>query len=105
MKKNKQEEAADVFMTTCAWCRQNIDEADAVFCIGAKTKQDLQDEEGTVILVDFPKTSQKVPAMVVTGDSQAKLNGYDVAFMVCSSNCGRFLKKALTEETEVIDHI
>ncbi len=105
MRPNKQIEDINVFMCTCAWCNKNIDETDEVFCVEAKTKRDLREQEGQIVKLLLEKTGRRISGMIVTGDSQAKLKGYDIAFMVCGPNCGKFLKKMLTEETGIIERV
>ena len=55
-----------------------------------------------VVLALVDKT---IPAIVTTGDSQAKREGHDLLFMCCSRECARLLKDALQEEKELFDEI
>jgi hypothetical protein len=89
-------------VSTCAWCSKEIPEHTEVFSVGAKAKPeiDLSEEEGSIILLPLDVTGKTVPAMIVNSDSQAKKDGYDIVFMVCSEDCGRALREALEEEIE-----
>ena len=55
-----------------------------------------------VVLALVDKT---IPAIVTTGESQAKREGNDLLFMCCSRECARLLKHALQEEKDLFDEI
>lgn len=101
-RKKKQLPRPVSFVTTCAWCGKGIPEDTEVFSIGAKARPgvDLKDQEGSIIPLPLHLVRKIVPAMIPTSDSEAKKDGYDMVFMVCSRSCGEALRQALDEEGE-----
>ena len=87
---------------TCAWCANPIGPDKEVFGFGAKAKPelDLSDSEGTILQLPLDKCRKIIPAMVATSDSQARREGNDLVFMICSRECGMALKEALEDEIE-----
>ena len=87
---------------TCAWCENPIGPDKEVFGFGAKANPevDLNNSEGKIIQLPLVKCRKVVPAMVATNDSQAKKEGNDLVFMICSRVCGMTLKEALEEEID-----
>lgn len=67
----------------CAWCNKEILEDVEVFGFGARARPgiDLSGQEGTIIQIPLTLESKTVPAAVVTSGSEAKKQGYDLAFL------------------------
>ena len=89
----------------CAFCNAKIGDDCEVFTIGAKTHDifDLSGAEGTVIEIHSLVLDKSIYAMVPTSDSQAKKDGNDMLFMLCSEDCAFELKEALTLEKDLAD--
>jgi len=94
-------------MSTCAWCDKRIPDDSEVFGLGVKARHriGITGREGKVIPVVLALVDKTVPAIVTTGDSQAKRNGYDLLFMCCSRECAGLLKDVLQEERNLFDEI
>ncbi len=90
---------------TCAWCGEFIDEDVKIHAIGAKFPQgvDMKDNEGMIIFLGFKGIDKKVPAVIPTGDSEAKKHGHDLMFMICSQICYNKLKSTLDKENDLYD--
>jgi len=89
----------------CAWCRKRIHDNREVFGFGAKIKKEanFSEYEGNAIRLMLLSEDRGVPMMVTTEGSEAKKNGNDVMFMVCSEKCGKEMKTALKREKSVGD--
>ncbi len=87
-------------LSQCASCRGNINELTEVFGFGAKLKPDvdLSEFESHCIQIDLVSEEKPVYMMVTAQGSEAKNEGKDGMFLVCSESCGKKLKKILTNE-------
>ncbi len=94
---------ADEVIGTCAWCGKHIPDDTPVFAFGAKARQgvDLSEYEGRAIEITIVARSKRVPMMVTSADSEAKREGKDFMFMVCSEECAKEAKAALEEDISV----
>lgn len=86
----------------CAWCDRRIQPDTEVFGCGARTIPgiDLSAKEGEILPLYLALSHRTVPALVVPRASQAKREGNDLYFLICSENCGHFLKEALERDKE-----
>ena len=84
----------------CAACRGTINELTEVFGLGAKLKPnvDLSEFESHCIEIDLISEEKPVYMMVTVQGSEAKNDGKDCMFLVCSESCGQKLKKVLEKE-------
>ena len=84
----------------CAACRGTINELTEVFGLGAKLKPDvdLSEFESHCIEIDLVSEEKPVYMMVTAPGSEAKNDGKDGMFLVCSKSCGTKLKKVLEKE-------
>ncbi len=107
MRKIKRDIDLEKIVSTCAWCQKRIPKDSEVFSLGTKVKPEfnLKNQEGGAMQMFLATTGKMVFAIVPTSDSQAKRDGNDLIFMICSQSCGRALKKALQEELDFIDKI
>ena len=71
----------------------------------ANPSVNLADKEGGYIHLELVQPHKTVPAMVVTSDSEAKRQGNDLGFVVCSDVCGQLLKTALQAEIDLLDSL
>jgi predicted nucleic acid-binding Zn ribbon protein len=99
-RKNRARSLADRFHSTCGWCGKTIPPDTEVFGFGAKLRPDvdLSDKAGQVVPVYFVGHDKTVLAAVAGLDSDAKREGKDVVFMICSEACGHLLRAALQGE-------
>jgi len=81
----------DEVIGTCAWCGKHIPDDTPVFAFGAKSRPgvDLSEYEGRAIEITIVARRKSVPMMVTSADSEAKREGKDFMFMVCSEECAR----------------
>ena len=88
------------FQAECGWCGKVIDKDEPVFAVGARVHEgiDLSLVEGNVIELSFSVSNRKVLAAVAAFDSDAKAEGKDVVFMVCSDVCGKQVQAAFADE-------
>jgi hypothetical protein len=84
----------------CAWCRNPINDEMEVFALGAKLKAkfDLSEYESHCIQIGLVTEDKPIYMMVTAQGSQAKNEGKDGMFLVCSEECGKKLKKVLNKE-------
>jgi hypothetical protein len=87
-------------LSQCASCRGTINDMTEVFGIGATFKPDvdLSEFESHCIQIDLVSEEKPVYMMVTVPGSEAKNNGKDGMFLVCSEGCGKKLKKVLENE-------
>ncbi len=93
-------------MRVCAWCGMELAPDAELFSLGAKVRPevDLEGPAGTVIplYVDPGKT---ILGIVSGSDSEAKKQGNDILFVICSESCGKSLRKALQRQVALFDDI
>ena len=87
-------------LSKCAWCQKQISDDMEVFGLGAKLKPnvDLSEYENHCIEIDLVSEEKPVYMMISAQGSQAKSEGKDCMFLVCSEGCGKKLKDVLEEE-------
>jgi hypothetical protein len=88
------QERADRFQSECGWCHQAIGEGSPVFGVPCKAVPgvDLFPVQGKVIELQLDPPNRTLLAGVSAFDSDAKRDGADLVFMVCSESCGKKLK-------------
>lgn len=91
---------AERFQTECGWCGKAIGEDDPVVAVGGRVHQgiDLSLVQGKVVELAFALSSKTILVAVAGFESDAKAEGKDVVFMVCSGACGRQIQTAFAEE-------
>ena len=84
----------------CTWCANQINDHTEVFGFGAQFKSnvDLSEFESHCIQIDLVSEEKPVYMMVTVQGSEAKNEGNDGMFLVCSENCGEKLKRVLEKE-------
>lgn len=89
----------------CTWCNKEIAEDSEVFSLGARGTPGLTDalKEDTAIRLTLILASRKVTAIIPSIDSQAKMEGNDILFTICSRSCGMALKEALDNEKQILE--
>ena len=87
-------------MSKCAWCQNHISEDREVFGAGAKLKPDvdLSVYENHCIQIGLVSEEKPIYMMVTAQGSEAKKNGKDCMFLLCSEECGKKLKSVLEKE-------
>ncbi|MGW8302141.1 MAG: hypothetical protein ACWGNO_08735 [Desulfobacterales bacterium] len=84
----------------CAWCQRHINDDMEVFGFGAKLKPnvDLSEYESHCIEIGLVSEEKPVYMMVTAQGSEAKSEGKDGLFLVCSEGCGKKLKNVLQKQ-------
>ncbi|WP_236687161.1 hypothetical protein [Ornithinibacillus californiensis] len=59
---------------------------------------DYSDSEGKIIQLWLNTRNTSVPMIVTASDSEAKLQGTDGIFAICSEKCGGKMKQTLSKE-------
>ncbi len=87
-------------LSQCTACRGHINELTEVFGLGVMLKPDvdLSEFESHCIEIDLVSDEKPVYMMVTAQGSEAKNDGKDGMFLVCSEDCGKKLKKVLEKE-------
>ena len=87
-------------LSKCAWCQGHINDHTEVFSLGAKLMPDtdLSEYESHCIQIGLVSEEKPVYMMVTAQGSEAKKDGNDGMFLVCSEGCGKNLKRVLEKE-------
>ena len=87
-------------LSKCVWCQSHISDDMEVFGCGAKLKPniDLSEYENHCIQIGMVTEEKPIYMMVTAEGSEAKNEGKDGMFLVCSKSCGEKLKSALEKE-------
>lgn len=90
----------------CSWCMKKIKEDKPCFGLNAKFREgiDFKDQEGTIISLHLVTRNTSVPFIVVARDSEAKRNGIDGIFAICSEKCGARMKETLSKEVKLFSY-
>ena len=91
----------------CAWCGKRIRSGAAVYGLGVKLREGLEYPGGVgrVTSVELPLHGRSFQCMVTADDSQARLEGWDLIFMLCGEDCGSELREVLREEEGLFEAI
>ncbi len=87
-------------LSRCAWCQSRIYDDMEVFGFGVKLKPnvDLSEYESHCIEIGLVSEEKTIYMLVTAQGSEAKKEGKDGMFLVCSKGCGKKLKKILEKE-------
>ncbi|XID94933.1 hypothetical protein ACF3MZ_10625 [Paenibacillaceae bacterium WGS1546] len=82
---------------------KKIGEDKECFGLGVKFVDgvDFKEKEGTITSVFLLSRKTSVPMIVVTEDSEAKREGQDGIFTLCSDKCGIKMKKTINNELKL----
>lgn len=91
----------------CAYCDKKIRSGAEVYGLGVKLRKELEypGVVGRTMSVHLPIGDRELECMVTADGSQAKAEGWDLIFMVCSEGCGAGLKALLEEEESLFEEI
>ena len=90
-------------MTTCSWCGLKIKDEGPIYALGCKKRPevDISKYESKVMPVKISTLGKTIWSIVPPADSDARREGKDFMFTLCSEDCGDQLKKALVIEKEI----
>ena len=87
-------------LSKCPCCQSEITEFMEVFGLGAKLNPDvdMSEYQGHCIEIELASEDMSVYMMVTGQGSEAKNEGKDAMFLVCSEKCAKKLKNVLEKE-------
>jgi hypothetical protein len=90
-------------LSRCAWCQSQITDTMEVFAFGAKLKPDIDvsEYESHCIEVGLVSMEKSVYMMVTARGSEARNEGKDCMFLVCSDGCAKKMKNVLEKEVSL----
>lgn len=90
----------DEIMFRCAWCMKKIAAEDPLLGLNITFADnvDFSEKEGEIIQVFLESRNTSVPMIVTTSDSEAKKNGSDGIFALCTDKCAKKMRKTLVYE-------
>ncbi len=90
-------------MTTCCWCGLKIRSEGLIYAIGCKKlpEVDISKYESKVMPVKISTLGKTIWSIVPPVESDARMEGNDFMFTLCSEDCGDQLKEALVIEKEI----
>ncbi|HKJ66596.1 MAG TPA: hypothetical protein VKA68_01465 [bacterium] len=91
----------DKVFEICAWCKKHIPEDDEVFGIGGTFPEDseLKQKDGEKVTFDLQEAGEPVAGFAPPFYADARQDGKDVLFMLCSEECAQALKDAFSKES------
>lgn len=94
-------------MLSCAWCMKKIKEDGPVYGLSITFTEgnDFSDRAGTITQVELETRHTSVPMVVAGSGSDAKRDGVDGIFAVCSSTCGKKMRDTLAKEKSIIKEV
>lgn len=93
-----------ITLRTCAWCGKEIPEDSEIFSLSARARagKNIEQFAGKAFYIHLLWTPRSIAVVIPTNESQAKKEGKDMLFSICSESCGRELKTALNKEIDII---
>lgn len=87
-------------LSKCAWCQNEINDHMEVLGLGAKLNPDtdLSEYESHCVQIVLVSEEKPVYMMVTAQGSEARNNGNDCMFLICSERCSKNLKSVLEKE-------
>ena len=91
----------------CAWCMKKFKEGKEVFGLNVTFAEgiDFSREEGLITQLHLASRNTSVPMIVVANGSEAKSEGIDGIFPVCSQKCGDKMKEAIAQEIAMFKEV
>ena len=92
----------DEALSTCACCQKEITDETDIVDVGIQIKPDLDlsEYESHCIELELASESQPVHMMVTAARSDAKQEGKDGLFLLCSQTCADNFKQTLQNEID-----
>lgn len=86
----------------CAWCGKKMSSDSPVYTVAGTFEPgvNFEDKEGTFIPVHLFSTDKILPMFVTPSWSQARQEGKNFIYMLCSEECAWHLRAALIEDKE-----
>ncbi len=90
-------------ISTCCWCGLKIKDEGPIYALGCKKRPEvnISKYENKVMPVRISTSGKILWAIVPPADSDARKDGNDFMFTLCSEDCGDQLKVTLDVEIEI----
>jgi len=91
----------------CALCNREMPSGAEVYGMGVRLKEGLSFPYGVGrrTMVELPLQGKTYKCMVTADGSRARMEGWDLVFIVCSEECGVRLKSVLESEEGLFEEI
>lgn len=92
----------DEVFEICAWCKKSIPEDDEVFGVSGTFPEDseLKKKDGEKVTFELDSAERTVAGFAPPFYSDARQEGQDVLFMLCSEECRDAMKEAFGTDKE-----
>ena len=94
-------------MSTCCWCGLKVKNDGPIYAVGCKKRPgiDISKYDSNVMPVKISTIGRTIWSIVPPAESDARREGNDFMFTLCSEDCGDQLKESLDKEKEIGDFI
>ena len=98
--RNNKSHKGDQKMLRCSWCMKKIKENEPCLGLGVKFAPgfDINEEDGRISTIYMKTRNTSVPLIIVGTGSEARKEGEDGIFSLCSEKCGEKMKEAVKKE-------
>lgn len=95
------------YTAPCSWCKGIMHSEQKAFCVTGKKLpgKDISMYEGQYVPLEVTSREETVMALVTASDSDARKEGIDFLFVVCSMECANELLKALKQDEDILELI
>jgi hypothetical protein len=103
MKSKRKKPKIKHVMTTCSWCGLKISSEGPIYALGCKKRPeiDISKYESKVMPVKIATLGKTIWSIVPPADSDARKDGKDIMFTLCSEDCGDQHKETLEIEKDL----
>ena len=100
MARRRQAEKEEYWLSHCCWCNREMRDDSERFSINTKFRdpKDYRKNAGKIVEFYVPVVDRSIMAFAVTPDSEAKKQGYEIMFVICSERCREELSAGLRED-------
>lgn len=90
----------DLVLHSCAWCATGIEDDQEVSPVSATFKEgnEHKSSDGEKVTLTLQESGKSVTGIAPPFYSEARQEGHDLMFMLCSTDCAETLREALLEE-------
>ena len=100
MSRRRQSEKEEYWLNHCCWRNREMGEDSERFSINTKFRdsKDYRKNAGKIVEFYVPSADRSIMGFAVTWDSEAKKQGYEIIFGICSERCREELSAVLRED-------
>lgn len=87
-------------MLKCAWCMKKLVKNKPAYGLSVRFAEGFEynDPDGKIVQMYLKSRNTSVPIIISAVGSEAKKNGQDGLFALCSEQCGEKMRNVLKEE-------